>query len=139
VLVDLKEADVTTFLNSPGNPGEKYGLSSGAAAGDYVFAAGMALDLETLTRRADASTVTDEVNYCWDSIERTLALGDATLKDVMKVTCWLADEADRSEFLSAYKARYGEGPYPARCTFVAGLAGGCRVQIDAMAFKGAGA
>ena len=139
MLVDLKEAEVLAFLNPPGKPGEKYGLSAGAAAGDYVFAAGMALDLETLTRRADAPTVTDEVNYCWDSIERTLALGDATLRDVMKVTCWLADEADRPEFLSAYKARYGEGPYPARCTLVAGLAGGCRVQIDALALRGAGA
>lgn len=128
-----------TFLNAPGNPGEKYGLSSGAAAGGYVFAAGMALDLETLERHADAVTVTDEVNRCWDSIERTLALGDATLKDVMKVTCWLADESDRAEFLTAYRARYGEGPYPARCTLVAGLAGGCRVQIDAVALRGAGA
>jgi 2-iminobutanoate/2-iminopropanoate deaminase len=130
---------VPTFLNAPDNPGARYGLSSGAAAGDYVFAAGMALDLETLARRHDATTVTDEVNLCWDAIEQTLARGGATLGDVMKVTCWLADESDRTEFLTAYQARYGDGPYPARCTLIAGLAGGCRVQIDAVAFKRSGA
>jgi 2-iminobutanoate/2-iminopropanoate deaminase len=136
--IEIKEATVPTFLNPPGGPGEKYGLSSGAAAGDYVFAAGMALDFGTLKRRSDAVSVSDEVRLCLDSIERVLGLAGATLGDIVKTTCWLSDESDRAEFLAAYKHRFGDGPYPARATLVAGLAGECRVQIDALAMRSAG-
>ena len=123
------------FLNPPGNPGAKYGLSSAGISGDYVFAAGMALDFETLERSAEAVEVADEVRLCLGSIDAKLKEAGCTLADIVKTTCWISDESHRMEFVAAYRDYFGDGPYPARCSFVAGLAGGCRVEIDAVAMR----
>jgi 2-iminobutanoate/2-iminopropanoate deaminase len=125
---------MATYLNHESRPGDRYGLSSGVAAGPYAFAAGMALDYETLRRPADA-TIADEVRICLERIATTLARGGFTLKDIVKTTCWLSDDAHRAEFWAAYRDVFAPGPYPTRVTLVAGLAGDCRVEIDAIAMK----
>ncbi|MBS0624420.1 MAG: RidA family protein [Verrucomicrobia bacterium] len=125
------------FINPPGNPGAQYGLSSAAVSGEYMFAAGMALDFDTLQRSADAVEVADETRICLAGIEAKLNEAGFALTDIVKTTCWLSDESHRMEFIQAYRDYFGDGPYPARCSFVAGLAGGCRVEIDAVAFRSA--
>lgn len=124
-----------TFLNPPDNPGEKFGLSSGAIAGPYVFAAGMALDWETMQRMEAADSIADEVRICLQKVESTLKKAGCTLRDVVKTTCWISDESYRREFFETYRDVFGEPPYPARSTMVAGIACGCRVEIDALAMK----
>jgi 2-iminobutanoate/2-iminopropanoate deaminase len=126
---------MATYLNHESRPGDQYGLSSGVAAGGYAFAAGMALDYATLRRTAAAASIADEVRICLDRIATTLGRGGFALSDVVKTTCWLSDEAHRAEFLVAYREVFAPGPYPARVTLVAGLAGDCRVEIDAVAMK----
>lgn len=122
-----------TFL-SESELGDKYGLSSGVIVGDYVFVAGMALD-ENIKRSAEAKTIGDEVRICLGQIEDGLAKAGCTLRDVVKTTCWLSDESYRAEFIEAYREVFAPGPYPARITLVAGIAGDCRVEIDAIAMK----
>jgi 2-iminobutanoate/2-iminopropanoate deaminase len=46
----------------------------------------------------------------------------------------LSQDSYRSEFWDAYKRGLEPGPYPARSTYVAGVAADCRVQLDAVAF-----
>jgi 2-iminobutanoate/2-iminopropanoate deaminase len=126
---------MVTFLNSESNPGAEYGLSSGVAVGEYVFAAGMALDWDTLQRTEAAETIADEVGICLANLEERLKMAGCSLRDVVKTTCWLTDEVYRPEFIAAYKEVFDPGPYPARATLIAGIAGGCRVEIDAVAIK----
>jgi 2-iminobutanoate/2-iminopropanoate deaminase len=114
--------------------GDKYGLSSGAIVGDYAFVAGMALD-ENIKRSAEAESIADEVRICLGQIEDGLAKAGMTLRNVVKTTCWLSDESYRPEFIEAYREVFAPGPYPARVTLVAGIAGDCRVEIDAIAMK----
>ncbi|MBV6759805.1 RidA family protein [Rhodococcus opacus] len=111
------------------------GLSSGTASDVFVYAAGLALDPVTMARREDAESIADETRICLGNVSTILAEAGLTLRDVVKTTCYLQDEAHRFEFLDAYKGVFGEGPYPARSTFVLGIASNLRVQIEAVAVR----
>ena len=126
---------MTTYLN-PGNlPYPSVGMNPGVAVGDLVFANGMAFDFDTMARSADADTVAAETRICLGAIEAILVEAGCTIRDIAKTTCYLSDDADRREFWEAYTEFFGDGPFPARSTFVVGIAGGCRVEIDAIAVR----
>lgn len=111
------------------------GLSSGVGTDGFVYAAGLAIDPETMARRTEAESVADETRICLRNVSRILADAGLTLRDVVKTTCYIRDEAHRFEFLEAYKEVFAEGPYPARSTFVLGIASNLRVQIEAIAVR----
>ena len=127
---------MTEFLN-PSQLGDfaSAGLSSGAATDVFVYAAGLALDPSTLKRRADAETIAAETRICLRNIEAILAQAGLSLRHVVKTTCYLSHGSHRGEFIAAYKEMFDPGPYPARCTFVLGLAADLRVQIEAVAVR----
>ena len=52
--------------------------------------------------------------------------------DVVKVNVFLLDLADFDEFNAVYRTAFDE-PYPARTTVQAGLPGGIRIEIEAVA------
>lgn len=125
-----------TYLNPPSlGDFTAAGLSSGAGTDVFVHAAGLALDPATIRRRADAATIADEVRICFENIGAILAEAGLGLRDVVKTTCYLRDESYRGEFIEAYRAVFEPGPFPARCTFVLGLAADLRVQIEATAVR----
>lgn len=111
------------------------GLSSGTATDRFVYAAGLAMDQATLKKRADAATISDEVRICIENIEHILKAEGLTRRDIVKTTCYLRRDDQRAEFRAAYTAAFGDGPYPARCTFVLGIASDLNVQIEAIAAK----
>lgn len=111
------------------------GLSSGTATDSLVFAPGIALDRATLQRRSDAVTIADEVRIVFEHIDLILAEAGLSRSSIVKTTCYLSSDDYRPEFIAAYKHEFGDGPYPARCTFVVGLAADARVQIDAIAVR----
>lgn len=126
---------MTKFLNPENLPYPNFGLNPGVATNGYVFAGGMALDLHKLERLAEADTIAAETKLCLKEIEGILKAAGCTLRDVVKTTCYLSDDAYRAEFWQAYTEVFAPGPYPARCTFVVGIAGDCRVEIDAIAVR----
>lgn len=125
----------TTFLNPRNAPFPEYGLNPGAAANGFVFAGGMAFDFDTMQRRADAGTVANETLLCLEEIEEIIETAGCTRRDIVKVTAYLSDDAYRGEFWQAFRDFFAPGPFPARCTFVVGIAGGCRVELDAVAVQ----
>lgn len=126
---------MTQYLNPRNSPYPQYGLNPGVATNGYVFAGGMALDLHTLKRLPEADTIANETKLCLQEIEEILHAAGCTLRDVVKTTCYLSDDSYRAEFWKAYTEVFAPGPYPARCTFVVGIAAGCRVEIDAIAVR----
>lgn len=123
------------YLNPRNDPYPKYGLNPGVAANGMVFAGGMALDLHTLKRLPGADTIANETRLALKEVEDVIAAAGCTLKDIVKVTCYLADDSYRKEFWEAYTEVFAPGPYPARCTFVVGIAGDCRVELDVVAVQ----
>ena len=109
------------------------GVSRGVVTDHFAFASAVAIDVRTMKRLTQADTVGNETRICLEQIETTLKEAGLTRRNVVKTTCYLRDEAHRMEFLAAYKAFFGDGPYPCRCTVVLGIAGDCRVQVEATA------
>ena len=122
-----------SYLNPRNDPYPKYGMNPGVVANGMVFAGGMALDLYTLQRLPEAVTIADETRLALKELEDVLAAAGCTLRDVVKMTCYLSDNSYRQEFWQAYTEAMAPGPFPARCTFVVGIAGDCRVELDAVA------
>jgi 2-iminobutanoate/2-iminopropanoate deaminase len=109
------------------------GVSSGVATDVFVYAAGLAIDAETGSRRANAETIGDETRICLENVATILAEAGLSLRDVVKTTCYLRDESYRPDFIESYREVFVPGPYPARCTLILGLASNLRVQIEAIA------
>lgn len=126
---------MTEFLNPRNLPYPNFGLSPGVATRDLVFAGGMALDLDTLRRKEEADTIANETRVALSEIEDTLKAAGCSLRDVVKTTCYLSDDSYRKECWEAYTEAFAPGPFPARTTFVVGIAGDCRVEIDAVAVR----
>jgi 2-iminobutanoate/2-iminopropanoate deaminase len=115
------------------SPTNGAGNASGTVTDDLVFASAVAIDVSTMRRVAEADTIEHETAVVLSQIADLLGQAGLTLRDIAKTTCYISDEADRMDFIMAYKKHFDPGPYPARCTFVMGLAGDCRVQVDAIA------
>lgn len=126
-----------TYLNPPElGDTSAFGVSHGVATDSLVFVSGLALDTQTMKLRTDAETVADEVNICWNNIGVQLAMVGLTIADVVKTTCYLSSEQDRGEFIQADRAALAPwGPFPARETFVLGIASNLRVLIEAVAIR----
>jgi 2-iminobutanoate/2-iminopropanoate deaminase len=67
------------------------------------------------------------------NIATILASEGMTLRDVLKVSVFLADPDDFDAMNEAYSSGF-ETPYPVRTTVGAGLGPGALVEIDAIAF-----
>jgi 2-iminobutanoate/2-iminopropanoate deaminase len=127
-----------TFVTPPTrDPGQmaKYGLGGAAVVGDLVFAGAMALDLGTLTRLPGTDTVGDETRKCFELVEQTLEAAGCSLRDVARITCYVADDSHRQEMWEALGEIFSPGPYPKRVTVAVGIAGDCRVEFEILAVK----
>jgi 2-iminobutanoate/2-iminopropanoate deaminase len=72
-----------------------------------------------------------------DALQKQLARAGLTLSDLVQVTVYLTDMDDYGAFNRVYAGRVGE-PYPARAVVeVAALPGEARVEIQAVARRGA--
>jgi 2-iminobutanoate/2-iminopropanoate deaminase len=104
------------------------------AAGSYVFAAVNAADADGGLPK-EAASIADETRICLEKLVSALKPHGLALHDVVKVNCYLADNSTRAEFWGAYNAAFEPGPFPVRVTYAAGIASGCRVQLDAIALQ----
>ena len=125
-----------SFINFEGSDPSQYGLSTGAVAGDVVFAAAMAIDMDTLKRPAAAVTIADETRICIEELDEALKLGGCGLKDLVKVNCYLSEDSYRGEFWQTWDGIFADvGAKVVRLTQVVGIAGDCRVELDAVAIR----
>lgn len=110
-------------------------FSHAVTVGDLIFVSGtlgmQAGKLELVTGGIEAETIQTLKN-----IERILGECGATLRDLVKVNVYLANEGDFDVMNNAYIRLVGEGAAPARIT-VGGvqLAFGAAVEIDCIAHR----
>ncbi len=135
---------MTEYFNPWNEPYPEFGMNPGTATRDFVFAGGMAFDFSTMGRNPKADTVAAETRVAFDELRAVLEAAGASVKDIVKMTCYLSDDAYRPEFWAAYKEYFdehtgGSGKYPSRVTYTVGIAGGCRVELDAIAVRPKGA
>ena len=99
-------------------------------SGDLVYTAGqVAFDASgTLV----AGGIAEQTTKVLANLRACLLAAGCTLDDVVKVNVFLVDLAEFDSFNEVYRAAFAE-PYPARTTVQAGLPGGIRVEIEAVA------
>lgn len=110
----------------------KLPLSTAYRAGDFVYCSGQVgfgPDGKLVAGGVDA-----EARQTLDNIAAALALAGASLRDIVKVTVWLADLEDFPAFNAVYRGYFPEAP-PARSVVQAGLMIGARIEIEAVAYR----
>lgn len=112
-------------------PGAIGPYSQGVRAGGLVYTSGQ------LPLTPSGDLVSDDVGraarQALENVRAILAAGGASLKDVVKVTVYLADMAQFAAVNEVYAQFFSE-PYPARtCIAVAGLPRGALLEIEAQA------
>ena len=92
-------------------------FSAAIQHGNLLFVSGQApVDPATLT--VNAPDFRSQATFVLDRIAQTLALASATMADVLRVECMLADASDFATWNELFASTFAP-PRPARTTFVA--------------------
>jgi len=110
--------------------------SQAVEAGGFVFCAGQ-VALDPATGKLVPGGIAAEAARALDNLSAVLAAAGLGLVDVVKTTVYLVDLGEFGAMNGTY-GRYFTAPYPARATVqVAALPAGARVEIEAIAVRGA--
>jgi 2-iminobutanoate/2-iminopropanoate deaminase len=99
-------------------------------SGDFVYTAGQVAFDEN--GQLVAGAIAEQTRQVLANLRSCLLAAGCVLEDVVKVNVYLLDLADFDAFNEVYRATFTD-PYPARTTVQAGLPGGIRVEIEAVA------
>ena len=78
-----------------------------------------------------------QARLAFENLKTILAKGGMGLGDVVKITCWVTDDALRDQINKYWRECFpDEHKRPARHTLVQQLRGGVLLQIDALAVAG---
>jgi 2-iminobutanoate/2-iminopropanoate deaminase len=105
--------------------------SAGVRAGRLLFVSGQ-VPKDPRTGKVEGDTIASQARRTLENLRGVLEAGGASLKDVVSVTVYLADEKDWGEFNTVYKTVFSP-PYPARAVVGAGLRD-VLVEISAIAW-----
>ena len=108
-------------------------FSRATRAGGFLFLSGqIPMDADGKVVRGD---IREQTHAAIARIKDTLALANASLADVVRVTVWLADLAQFADFNEAYREHF-PADFPTRSTVEARLALEVDVEIEVQAWVG---
>jgi 2-iminobutanoate/2-iminopropanoate deaminase len=120
-------------IHSDRVPPARVPLSQGIRMGDWIFASGQ-LGMSPATGRLVEGGIVPETRQVCENLKAVLEAGGSSLDRVAKVTIYLADLGELMAMNQVFSEYFPQDP-PARTTFqAAGLVGGARVEIEAIAF-----
>lgn len=105
--------------------------SPGVKAGNMMFVSGQ-IPRDPATGTIVGADVVTQTTQTLANLERILVTGGATLKNVVSVTVYLADENDWGAFDQCYRTVFS-APFPTRAVVGAQLRG-ILVEISAIAY-----
>ena len=113
-------------------PAARVPLSQAIKTGGWVFASGQ-LGLDPKTGRLAEGGIAAQTRQVCENLKAVLEAGGSSLEKVAKVTIYLADLGELMAMNEVFSEYFPHDP-PARTTFqAAGLVGGARVEIEAIA------
>jgi 2-iminobutanoate/2-iminopropanoate deaminase len=120
---------VVTTSDAPAAVGP---YSQAVSAHGVVYCSGQ-VPLEPSTGELVGATVADQTRTCLENLAAVLNAAGTSLARVVKVTAYLTDMGDFSEFNTVYSEFFGTDP-PARATVgVAALPKGAWVEVECIA------
>ena len=125
------------IVSTPDAPEAIGPYSQAVAANGYVFCSGQ-VPLDPASGDLVDANIGDQTRRCLTSLVAVLAAAGTGLEAVVKVTAYLVDMGDFSEFNEAYGEFFGADP-PARATVgVSALPKGARVEVECIAIAAGG-
>lgn len=113
-------------------PPARVPLSQAIRMGDWVFASGQ-LGIHPDTARLIEGGISAETRQVCENLKAVLEAAGSSMEKVAKVTIYLADLTELMAMNQIFSQYFPVDP-PARTTFqAAGLVGGARVEIEAIA------
>jgi len=113
-------------------PPARVPLSQAIKVSGWVFASGQ-LGMDPKTGRLVEGGIEAETRQVCENLKAVLEAAGSSMQDVAKVTIYLADLGELMAMNAVFDAYFPQDP-PARSTFqAAGLVGGARVEIEAIA------
>jgi 2-iminobutanoate/2-iminopropanoate deaminase len=120
-------------VHTPKVPPARVPLSQAIKVGDWVFASGQ-LGLDVKTGKLAEGGIVGETRQVCENLKAVLEAAGSSLEKVVKVTIYMVDLKDLMDMNNVFSQYFPKDP-PARTTFqCAGLVGGARLEIEAIAF-----
>ncbi|HEX7126975.1 MAG TPA: Rid family detoxifying hydrolase [Thermodesulfobacteriota bacterium] len=107
--------------------------SQGLRAGDFVYVSGQG-PIDPESGKVKGTTIEEQTACTLDNVKAVLEAAGASMADVVKATCHLADLSHFSRFNAVYE-RYFPEPRPVRTTVGSQLLG-ILVEVDVVAYVG---
>lgn len=104
-------------------------------AGDFLFISGQ-IPLDPGGSAVLQGSIEAQTQRCLEQIKEILAAAGGTLRDLVKVTIYLADMKDFEAVNRAYAAFFDLEPPARACVAVSALPKGARIEIEAIAYLG---
>lgn len=120
-------------VNSEGAPRPVGPYSQAVEAGGLVFCSGqIGLDPKS---NVLMEGIKEQTRQAINNLASVLGAAGLTLRDVVKITVYLADMSDFQEMNEEYSKHFSK-PFPARTTIqAASLPRNARIEVDAIAVK----
>lgn len=113
------------------NPLAAIPMSPFRASDDLLFLSGQLAFDENGQIHGDIEAQTTQ---CLKNIETVLRNEGCDISHIVKSTVWLTDRKNAAGYNAAYKAFFGDGPYPARSTVISDLViDGGLIEIEVIA------
>jgi 2-iminobutanoate/2-iminopropanoate deaminase len=108
--------------------------SQGWRAGDFLFVTGTG-PIDPASGKLVGDNIEEQTKQTIDNISAILEAGDASLRDVVKVTVHLSDTSLFARYNTVYAQRFSK-PYPVRTTVGSNLGHtpGMLIEIDCIAY-----
>ena len=107
--------------------------SQAIAAGDTLNASGQ-IAIDPAAGRIVATDIAGQAEQCCRNVEAVLAAAGASMADVVKTTCFLADIADFKAFNEVYAKHFVSKPARS-CVAVKDLPAGALCEVEATAVR----
>lgn len=121
-----------SVVHSDKVPPVKVPLSQGIKVGDWIFTSGQ-LGMDPRTGQLAAGGIEAETRQVCENLKAVLEAGGSSLENVHKVVIYVVDLSEMLAMNKVFSEYFPKDP-PARTTFqAAGLVGGARVEIEAIA------
>lgn len=107
--------------------------SQAIAAGDTLYLSGQ-IAIDPAAGRIVATDIAGQAEQCCRNVEAVLVAAGASMADVVKTTCFLADIADFKAFNEVYAKHFVSKPARS-CVAVKDLPAGALCEVEATAVR----
>ncbi|MDV2503327.1 MAG: RidA family protein [bacterium] len=109
--------------------------SQAVRAGAFLFCSGQ-IPLDPTSGEMVSGEIDEQARRVLENLKAVVEAAGGSLRDVVKVTVYLADLADFADMNAVYEEYFGEAK-PARATIqAAALPRGARIEADCIAYLG---